>query len=284
MTDPAPKKGKVEMSPVKIAIAGARGRMGQRLSFLSLADPELEFVGAIEHAGHPMSGKKLVDIDPSYGAECTLTLLKSLKDLTVKPDVVIDFSMPVGTVERCKEAEELGICMVIGTTGLTAEQTQKVAETAKKTPVIHAMNYSLGVNLMFKVAGQVAKALKGFNIEIVEAHHNKKVDAPSGTAWGLADSICASLGKTRDDVVHGRNPENPGKRTETEIGMHAVRMGAVVGEHTVYYASDFERIELTHKAQDRDVFAAGALRAAKWLSGKKGSPAMYSMEDVLFGE
>ncbi len=264
---------------VKIAINGAGGRMGRRLMALCSADAGLDLAAALEYDGCPLNGRAVSEIEPEVknGGEVKFT-----PGLECAVDAMIDFSTPEGTVARVKEAAEKGVALVIGTTGMDKEQLAAVAEAAKKVPVIHAANYSLGVNLLVKVAGEVAKALgEDFDIEITEAHHNKKVDAPSGTALAIAQSICDSTNRDMDkDLVHGRSGR-PGARTKKEIGMHAIRMGSVVGDHTAHFGSEFEIVELSHRAQTRDVFAAGALRAAGWLAGKE--PGMYSMQDVLFG-
>jgi 4-hydroxy-tetrahydrodipicolinate reductase len=261
---------------IKVAINGAGGRMGRRLMAFCVKNEKLELAQALEYDKHPLLGKCVRDIDPEADSDI------ALECGALRGDVLIDFSSPEGTVARAKEAAAKGVALVVGTTGLDEAQTAEVRAAAKKIPVIHASNYSLGVNLVFRVAAEIAQALgEDFNIEIAEAHHNKKADAPSGTALSIAEKICAATGRDlKKNLVHGRSGK-PGARTKNEIGMHALRLGSVVGDHTVYYASDFERIELTHRAQTRDVFAAGALRAAAWLAGKK--PGMYEMGDVLFG-
>ncbi len=263
---------------LKIAINGAAGRMGRRLMALTAADDALELSQAIEYAGHPLMGQTARVIDPEAESDVMLSA-----ELTNDAAALIDFTTPEATIKHAACAAELGIALVIGTTGMTEDQEKIVRDAATKVPVIHAGNYSLGVNLLVRVAGEVARALgDDFNIEIEETHHNQKADAPSGTALMIARSICDALGRDiKKDLVHGRSGR-PGPRTKTEIGMHALRLGAVVGEHTAHFASLSERIELTHRAQNRDVFAAGALRAAKWLVGK--APGMYSMDDVLFGK
>ncbi len=260
-----------------ICIAGAAGRMGRRLLALAEADPELETVQALESAAHPLQGKELADIEPACKSSISLSS-------TLQPgaDVIVDFSTPEGTAGLAATAAEMGVAMVIGTTGLNETETAAVTAAAEKIPVIHAPNFALGVNLVFRLAGEIARALgEDFDIEIMEAHHNQKADAPSGTALGIARSICAATGRDLDrDLVHGRHGK-PGARTRKEIGMHSLRMGSVVGDHTVHFGSEYERIELTHRAQNRDVFAAGALRAAKWLVGRAAGS--YGMADVLFG-
>lgn len=261
----------------KIVISGAAGRMGRRLLALAMNNPELELVGALDYAAHPQQGKTVREIEPEADSAVKLSA-----EFNMDCAVIIDFSTPQATVARAREAAQKGCALVVGTTGLSPEEEQEVAKAAQRIPIIHAANYSLGVNLLLKITAEVAKALgPDFDIEITEAHHNRKADAPSGTALAIAKSICAATGRAYPgDLVHGRSGR-PGERTRKEIGMHAIRMGSVVGDHSAYYGSDFEIIEIAHRAQTRDVFAAGALRAALWLCGKK--PGLYSMQDVLFG-
>lgn len=261
--------------PTKLAINGAGGRMGRRLLALAHKDPEVELVQAIEYPESPLQGKAVKDVEPECESD-----IKIAPQLMPGADVVIDFSLPAGTQICAKRAEELGIALVIGTTNKDWEWRAQVKKSSEKVPMIHAQNFSLGVNLMFKFSAMMAKALgDDFDIEIVEGHHHHKIDAPSGTAMGIADAICTGIGRDREkDLVHGREGQ-PGKRTQKEIGMHALRMGSEIGLHTVYYASEFERLEFTHRASSRDVFAAGAIRAAKWINGKPAG--YYEMSDVL---
>lgn len=264
--------------PVRIAINGAAGRMGRRLMALTVSDPDLDLVGALEYDSHPRLGAPVAEIEPEAAARIELTATLS----GIGADAMIDFSTPEGTVRRVREAAEAGIALVIGTTGMTPEESAVVQEASTRVPVIHAGNFSLGINLLVRVAAEVAQALgEDFDIEIAETHHNQKADAPSGTALMLAHSICKAQNRDPADTLVDGRTGRPGARPKGEIGMHALRMGSVVGDHTVHYGSLFERVELTHKAQTRDVFAAGALRAAKWLVGK--APGLYTMDDVLFG-
>lgn len=263
---------------IKIGINGAGGRMGRRLMNLTCAEPDLELTAAVDAAGSPVIGKAIADLEPT--AKVSTAVMTELKG---KVDAVIDFSIPEGTMSLLEQIARKEAALIIGTTGFNPEQENRIKKAALLIPIVWAPNMSLGVNLLFKLAGEVAKTLGiKYDIEIVEAHHNKKADAPSGTALGLAKSICEATDRDIEkDLVHGRSGR-PGARTHKEIGMHAVRMGNVVGDHSVYFASEFERIELAHHAQDRDVFAAGAVRAAKWVVGKK--PGIYDMQDVLFGD
>ena len=193
---------------------------------------------------------------------------------------MIDFSLPAGTMRRLDTCVEREIPMVIGTTGLDDHQTGKVRAASKIIPIVFAPNMSIGVNLLFSIVGSVARALgEDYDVEIVETHHRFKKDAPSGTALKLAEAIAEATGRDlKKDARYGRRGA-VGERASSEIGIHAVRGGDVVGEHTVTFATLGERVELTHKAGSRETFARGALRAAKFLLTQK--PALYSMLDVL---
>ncbi len=258
-----------------IAVNGAAGRMGRRLVALAHEDSALAVVAALEHAEHPALGQ---DAGLLAGVgEIHVNLLPRLEG---SPRVIIDFTLPAGARQMLQLGREQGIGLVIGTTGLTADDHRLIDEAARDVPVLQAPNMSLGVNLLFALAAQVAQTLgDDYDIEIIEAHHRFKKDAPSGTALGIAEAICAATGKSLEkDLVHGREGAQA-ERKRGEIGMHAMRMGDVVGDHTATFATLGERIELRHVASTRDVFAHGALRAAKWLAGKPAG--RYTMKDVL---
>ena len=238
---------------MKIAIVGAAGRMGQKLCALA-EGTELEVVSK-------------VDVAEGY-------------DRTWSADVegVIDFSYHTAVPPSVEKASAAGIPYVIGTTGITAEEQKVVDAAAKKIPVVQSGNYSLGVNLLLELVKKAASVLgPEYDIEVTEMHHKHKKDAPSGTALMLAKSAAAGRGAS-DDFVYGRHGDI-GERPVGEIAIHALRGGSVVGDHTVMFAGDLERVELTHKAQDRTAFAAGALKALAWAKGK--TPGIYSMRDVL---
>lgn len=265
------------MSTISLAIAGAAGRMGRRLIALSAQQPEtFRLVAALDQpaiflgqdagalAGHSPLG---------------ITISSNLDSIAQPPDVLIDFSAPAGTRSLLTQCVSRKVPMLIGTTGLTAADQAAIDQAAKSIPVLQAANTSLGVNILLAVAAQVARQLGAdYDIEIVEAHHNLKKDAPSGTALALADAICKATGRdSHHDLVHGREGDSP--RQKGTIGMHALRMADVVGEHTIYYAAAGERIEIKHVATNRDTFAKGALRAAVFLA--KAKPGRYTMADVL---
>ncbi len=251
--------------------------MGGRIAALALADTKsFQLVSAMEMAGHKILGS---DVGTLAGAgPCGVAVSEGIQG---DPQVIIDFSTPEGTLKWLDIARQKKLGLVIGTTGLTESQLAEVADAASQIAVVQAPNMSVGVNLLFKLMGEVAKALgDDYDIEITETHHRFKKDAPSGTALGLARSICQATGKELDKVlVHGRSGLSP--RKPGQIGMHALRVGDTVGEHSVYFGNVGETITISHSAHTRDTFARGALRAAAWLVGKK--PGLYTMQDVLFG-
>jgi 4-hydroxy-tetrahydrodipicolinate reductase len=271
------------MSTISLAIAGAAGRMGRRLIALASEEPHFFTIAAATDAPNsPFLGKDagvLAGAAP-LGIAVTATLAGS-------PDVLIDFSAAPATRLLIDQCVQRKIAMIIGTTGLTAADQETINQAAHAIPILQATNTSLGVNVLLAITAQVARQLgDDYDIEIVEAHHNQKKDAPSGTALSLAESICKSTGRSMDsDLVYGRGGKVGGARDQDEtrkkgtIGMHAVRMGDVVGEHAIYYATPGERIEIRHVATSRDTFARGALRAAAFLARQK--PGRYTMNDVL---
>lgn len=257
---------------VKVAVTGAKGRMGSLVSNLALQDRNLKLVGVTEQPNSESIGKEF-----SNGVKFYPSLGKILE----KPDVVIDFTVPKATLNLLDEAKKIKTALVIGTTGFTDDQKQRIEETAKSIPIVLSPNMSLGVNILFKLVDEVTKALKGkgYDVEILEIHHRFKKDAPSGTAKRLAEIVVENLGKDLDETaVYGRKGF-VGKRKADEIGIMSGRMGDVVGDHTVFFATTGERLELTHRATSRKTFARGAIVAAKWLVGKE--PGLYSMFDVL---
>jgi len=258
----------------KIAITGAAGRMGRRIAALAIASEQFDIVSAMEIAGQEHLGADIGEVAGAgtFGVKITHTL----ED---QPHVVIDFSTPEGTLGWLDICRQDSLAMVIGTTGLTPSQEAEVADAATKIPIVKAGNFSLGINLLCQLVAMAAKALgEEYDVEISETHHRFKKDAPSGTAIMLAKSICQTLGKDYGDLaVLGRG--GPCPRKTGEIGIHALRVGDTVGEHSVHFGSLGETITLAHSAHTRDTFARGALRAARWLTDQK--PGLYSMRDVL---
>ena len=257
-----------------IAVTGAAGRMGMRLVALSKQYEQLKLVAATERAGQAGLGK---DAGSVAGVEAMGVAIST--ELTGSPQVIIDFTAPAATRALIAVCRARKIAMVIGTTGLQADDHALIDQAAKDIAILQSPNMSLGVNLLFKIAAQMAKVLgDDYDLEITELHHRFKKDAPSGTAMGIADAILKATGKTRAALVLDRHGDDcPRKRGE--IGMQALRLGDEVGKHTVYFGALGERLELSHTATTRDTFAHGALKAAIWLADKQ--PGRYTMADVL---
>lgn len=262
---------------IKIAVTGAAGRMGGRI-ITAVKEAGMRLAGAIERPGHDMIGQ-----DAGLVAGCgplDVTITDNLELALSSADVLIDFTFPEVTLLNLEVASRLGKKVVIGSTGFTPTQRADVQKFAEKIPVVLAPNMSVGVNACFKLLKEAAKVLgDAFDVEIVELHHNKKKDAPSGTAVRMGEIVAEALGRDYDKVANYHREGMTGERTKEEIGMQTVRGGDIVGEHTVYFIGMGERIEITHRAMSRDMFARGAVRAAGWLAGKPAG--MYDMQDVL---
>ena len=257
-----------------LAITGASGRMGSRLVALASKDPAITLVSAITRANSPHISRDAGEVAGIGNINMPLNF-----ELKSTPQVLIDFTAPATMRHWLKTCRDRGIAMVIGTTGLQASDRDAIDLASADIPIIQAPNMSLGVNLLFKIAGEVARRLgDDYDIEIVEGHHRFKKDAPSGTAAGLADAILKATGKTNDVLVYDRHGDDV-VRKPGEIGMHALRIGDEIGRHTAYFAALGERLELTHVATNRDTFVHGALRAAKWLANQQ--PGRYTIGDVL---
>jgi 4-hydroxy-tetrahydrodipicolinate reductase len=257
-----------------IAITGAAGRMGSRLITLARESAVFKIAGAIERPDHPQLAKDAGEVAGVGLIGCPLTF-----DLRATPDVLIDFSTPPSTRHWLKACRDRGIAMVVGTTGLHKVDHAAIDVAAEMIPVLQSPNMSLGVNLLFKIAAEVAKTLgDDYDIEIIEAHHRFKKDAPSGTAAGLADAIMKATGKDASSLAFDRHGDDV-VRKRGEIGMHSLRIGDEIGRHTASFASLGERLELTHVATNRDTFVHGALRAAEWLAKQK--PGRYTIADML---
>lgn len=262
-------------SLVKVTVSGSRGRMGARIIALIAQDPSVELVGAIERRGTLAIGELA---HPALGVRVTDDAASAIRGARV----LIEFSEPEATMEHVRAARASRTAVVIGTTGLSAAQVRTLRQISRHIPVLLSPNMSLGVSLLSELVREAARQLgASFDAEIVEVHHRLKKDAPSGTALRLAEMVAEGRGQQLDNVsVYGRRGLT-GERPAGQIAVHAVRGGDVVGDHTVLFAGPFERIEITHRAHSRDVFALGAIRAAKYLAGRK--PGWYSMRDVLSG-
>ena len=254
---------------MKIVICGAAGRMAQTIIELAKLDREIQILGVFESDGSSAIGNG----DP------TIHSVKDLKNFLSEADSFIDFTNPSSTLRNLELVKEFKVSLVIGTTGFNEEQKNKIVETSKNVPIVFSPNMSAGVNILFKLVETVVKRIPDYDVEIVELHHNKKKDSPSGTAAKLAEIVATSLGRNMNDIgVYGRHSTNT-LRKKDEIGLFSIRAGDIVGDHTVYFAGPGERIELTHRAHSRNTFASGALRAAKWVVDQK--PGLYDMIDVL---
>lgn len=263
---------------IRVVVSGAAGRMGRQVIAAIADDEEMSVSGALEAAGHPALGR---DAGACAGlAENRVIITDDISAAFEGADVVIDFSGPRSALAVISEAAGRRMPAVSGTTGLSEEDIGKVGEFAEKIPILMTPNMSVGVNLLFALSDEAARVLgDDFDVEIIEAHHNQKVDAPSGTARRLFEIISRALRRDPRQVgVYGRQGM-VGKRPRGEIGIHAVRAGDIVGEHTVLFASEGERIELVHRVTSRMTLARGALRAARWVVDK--GPGLYDMQDVL---
>jgi len=260
-----------------LVVCGAAGRMGKRIIACALQDKEFKIVGAVESTDSPAIGK---DAGEEAG-EATLhvPILSRVEEVLSHTDVVIDFTQPSSSLKNAQITAQFKKAMVIGTTGFSEAQKKELKALSKTIPIMLSPNMSVGVNVLFELVGEVARKLgSDYDIEIVEAHHRLKKDAPSGTALRLGEAVAAATGRQfAKDAVYGRKGE--ALRKANEIGIFAVRAGDIVGDHTVTFATQGERLELTHRAHSRDTFAKGALRAARFVAKQK--PGWYSMQEVL---
>ena len=262
----------------KIIVTGATGRMGSRITALSKDYHDLKLVGAVERKGHESIGK---DIGPNVGiGETGIILTDNLEAIIDDCDAIIEFTSTGTTFQHLEIATRKKKAMVIGTTGFSKGEIETVKGMCCEIPVVLAPNMSVGVNLLFKVLQDVAQVLGDeYDIEIIEAHHRLKRDAPSGTALKMAQVIANAVNRDLDEVAVYARKGLTGERTKKEIGIQTIRAGDIVGEHTVLFGGLGERIEITHKASSRDTFARGALKAAQWLANRR--PGLYDMQDVL---
>lgn len=265
------------MAQVTLAIAGAAGRMGRALIEGALKDPRLKLAAAFDVAASGALGK---DAGESAGQITGVSISSDAKAAITAAQCLIDFTRPEATLAHLDLAMAAGTRMIIGTTGFSDEQKRRIADAAKRIPIVMAPNFGIGVNVTFKLAEVAAKSLGAdFDVEIIEAHHRHKVDAPSGTALRLGEVVAGALGRNLKEVaVHGREGIT-GERDAKTIAFHAVRGGDIIGEHTVMFAGEGERVEVTVRSQSRMTYALGALRAAAFLADR--GPALYDMQDVL---
>jgi 4-hydroxy-tetrahydrodipicolinate reductase len=257
----------------RIAILGATGRMGRAVAAAVGASAQADIGAAIERAGHAELGQPLAP-------GSAIVVSSDLAAAAAQFDVLIDFTRPDGTMAALAACVAAGKRMVIGTTGCSDAQKAQIAAAAQQIPIVMAGNFSIGVNLCLKLLEQAAQTLgEDFDIEIVEAHHRHKVDAPSGTALMMGEAVAKGVGRDLKDVAVYERYGHTGARERRTIGFQTIRGGDVVGDHTVMFLGDGERVEISHKASNRANFANGAVRAAIWLRDK--TPGLYSMRDVL---
>ena len=256
---------------IRAAVAGAGGRMGSRILAALREEKDFAVTGAFERADSEHVGREVSGVRIAAGIEGALER---------GADVVIDFTAPAASLQHAKVCASRGVALVIGTTGFSAVQKEELRAAAARIPLLLAPNMSVGVNVLFRLVAEAARALgPAYEVEVVEMHHRMKRDAPSGTALRLAEVAAEALGvQGKDAFVYQRHGETGARRPGT-IGVQSLRGGDVVGDHTVHFLADGERLELTHRASSRDNFARGAIRAARWLSGNE--PGFYDMQDVL---
>ena len=262
---------------LKVVIAGCSGRMGHALLEGVFADAELALHGALDRADSPQIGR---DAGEQFGKKSGVLISHDVDAALKGADVLVDFTRPEPSLVYLAACQKAGVNMVIGTTGFTSEQKDIIAKVAKYISVVFAPNMSVGVTLLINLVQAAAKVLsEGYDIEVIEAHHRHKVDAPSGTALRLGEAAASALGRNLEEcAIYGREGVT-GERDPSTIGFATVRGGDVVGDHTVLFAGIGERVELTHKASSRATFALGALRAGKFMQGKKSG--LFDMQDVL---
>ncbi|HVX97788.1 MAG TPA: 4-hydroxy-tetrahydrodipicolinate reductase [Polyangia bacterium] len=263
---------------MRIAILGADGKMGRALvRAVVAAGPEAKLTAATERAGSPALG---ADAGSAATGQALGVAITAGVPATSAADVWIDFTVPAATVAYTEAAVAANAALVIGTTGLGAEQKAAIERAAKKVPVVFSANYSVGVNVMLKLIADAARTLgPSYDLEIVETHHRAKRDAPSGTALRLAEALAEATGRDLAKEARYERHGEIGPRTQAEIGIQTLRGGDVIGDHTAHFMGIGDRIEITHRASSRDTFAVGAVRAALWLKGRTAG--LYDMRAVL---
>ena len=265
------------MTTHQIAIAGASGRMGRMLIEAVAAAKDCQLAGALDMAASPAIG---ADATAYLGQTSGVHITADIRAGLQNAHVLIDFTRPEGTLAHLAVCRELGVGLVIGTTGFSEEQKAEIAQAAKVIPIVMAPNMSVGVNVTLKLLEMAAKALStGYDIEVIEAHHRHKVDAPSGTALKMGEVIADALGRDLKDCAVYERYGHTGERDPSTIGFATIRGGDIVGDHTVLFAGTGERIEITHKSSSRVTYAQGSLRAVRFLAGRKNG--LYDMFDVL---
>jgi 4-hydroxy-tetrahydrodipicolinate reductase len=266
------------MTTLRVAVTGALGRMGRMIIEAVLASPDARLTGALDLPGAPGFGR---DAGEFLGRPTGALVTDRLDEVLAQADVVIDFTRAEAALRHLGAAQAARVPMVIGTTGFDEAGRARIAQAAQQIPIVAAPNMSVGVNATLELLALAARLLsQGYDIEVIEAHHRHKVDAPSGTALRMGEVIAQELGQRLDDVaVHGRHG-HPGERQPGSIGFSVIRGGDIVGDHTVLFAGAGERIEITHRSTSRQGYAEGSLRAARFLAAGR-APGLYDMRDVL---
>ncbi len=263
---------------INVLVTGAAGRMGKKVISLLLEEEGIELVGATEIAGHSSIGKDVGDVMGT--GKIGILVSDNLDKAASRADVVVDFSHPNATLDAASYASSNGKPMVIGTTGFSPDDKLRLEKLANRFACVISPNMSVGVNVMFEITRKLAGLLGNeFDIEVIEAHHRDKKDSPSGTAIRLGEIIAESTGRSFSKVARFERHGHVGKRVLNEIGIQAIRGGDIIGEHSVWFCGNGERVELTHRATNRDNFARGAIRALRWIIGKP--PGVYTMTNVL---
>lgn len=266
------------MNIIKAIVIGAAGRMGMRILAAIHETPNIHLAGAVERKDHPHLGRDAGEIAGLQ--KWNIPLSGALKDVITSGDVIIDFTNAEASLKNLQVAGEYGRSAVIGSTGFSPEQMEEVRALARKIPCVLSPNMSVGVNVMFRMIGDLAKILgEDYDVEVIEAHHRMKKDAPSGTAMKMGQILAQALNRNFDQAGVYARRGIIGERKRSEIGMQTIRAGDIVGEHTVIFGGLGERLEVTHRAHSRDNFARGAMRAAAWVVNQK--PGLYDMQDVL---
>jgi 4-hydroxy-tetrahydrodipicolinate reductase len=265
------------MSKIRFALVGSTGRMGRTLIEAVLSAEDAELVAAVDQPGSPFLGK---DAGELIGSPCGVVVTDDLEAALAKADCLIDFTRPEGTMVHLESCRRNKVSLVIGTTGFSVEQKRTIEAASQEIPIVFAPNMAVGVNAVFKLLDVAARILnEGYDVEVIEAHHHHKVDAPSGTALRMGEVVAAALGRNLDEcAVYGREGHT-GERPATQIGFSTIRGGDIVGDHTVLFAGTGERIEITHKSASRMSYALGSLRAARFMRGKANG--LFDMQDVL---
>ncbi len=262
---------------IRVAIVGASGRMGKMLIEVVLASPDMTLGAALDQAASPLMG---LDAGASMGLTTGVLLTSDVAAAMAHCDALIDFTRPEGTLAHLAICAQQGKKIIIGTTGFGAAGKTAIAAAAQRTGVVFAANMSVGVNVTLKLLELAAKHLQhDYDIEIFEAHHKHKVDAPSGTALAMGDAIAKAMDKSLDDIAQWARHGHTGAREKGSIGFSVMRGGDVVGDHTAYFAGEGERIEITHRSSSRATYAQGSLKAVRFLMGKPAG--LYTMQDVL---